>query len=123
MRTKLDSSGVGAALRKRFSRGAFARPARRAVRKCLEMIADDARSLAPVRSGDLRDSIEVEIDPGGTSGRVVAGRDGWPQDYAISEEYGSVDQAAQPFLRPAVDHNRDRVPQILTAEIAASLKG
>jgi HK97 gp10 family phage protein len=56
-------------------------------------VADEMRSLAPRRSGDLIDSIQVTPD-----GRVVVG-----VDYGRFVEYGTSRMAPQPFMRPAVD--------------------
>lgn len=77
-----------------------------------QMVASDARAKAPVLSGTLRRSITVEVV---APGDVRVGSDVL---YARRIEYGfqgadsrgrSFHQAAQPYLRPALDENRDRV--------------
>lgn len=55
-------------------------------------IAATARSLVPVETGTLRDSITAE------PGRVYT-----DVDYAPFVEYGTSVDPAQPFLRPAAD--------------------
>lgn len=68
-----------------------------------DAVADDARRLVPVDEGDLRDSIEAE--PAGPSEDAVArvtagGRDTF---YAFLVEFGTADQPARPYLRPAAE--------------------
>lgn len=65
-----------------------------------DVMGDDvamlARTLAPVATGQLRDSIE------NTAGHVVA-----TVPYAGFVEYGTEDTDAQPFMRPAADEVGD----------------
>lgn len=77
-----------------------------------QLVANDARSKAPVLSGTLRRSITVEVV---APGDVRVGSD---VAYARRIEYGfqgadsrgrSYHQAAQPYLRPAFDENRERI--------------
>lgn len=63
-----------------------------------EDIATDARRLAPVLTGDLRNSIDVLGVSNGV-GRVGAGDAS--VDYAAYVELGTRKMAPQPFLRPA----------------------
>lgn len=58
-------------------------------------IAEKARALVPVDTGELRDSIHVQNDTLGSI--VIAGT-----DHGASVEYGTARQAAQPYMRPAV---------------------
>jgi len=77
-----------------------------------QMVASDARAKAPVLSGTLRRSITVEaVGPGDV-------RVGSDVPYARRIEYGfdgsdsrgrTYHQAAQPYLRPAIDENRERI--------------
>jgi HK97 gp10 family phage protein len=57
-------------------------------------VADDMRSLAPVLTGDLRDSINE------TSNGVEVG-----VDYGVYVEYGTAHNAPQPFTVPAINRN------------------
>lgn len=61
-----------------------------------EDVATDARTLAPVDTGALRDSIHAE------PGKVVV-----EVPYAAFVEYGTSDTPAQPYLRPAADTVND----------------
>jgi HK97 gp10 family phage protein len=65
--------------------------------------ADKARSLAPVDTGKLRDSIHVEGEGPGADVVVSV-------DYAASIEYGSSHNDPQPFLRPAVHQAEAELP-------------
>jgi len=71
-----------------------------AVKASGEMIADAARGNAPVLTGALRDSIEV--DASGLS--VVVGP---TVDYAPFVEFGTWKDAPQPFMGPAADAGTD----------------
>jgi HK97 gp10 family phage protein len=79
-----------------------------AVRKRAEAIAADARRLAPVQSGRLREAITVED---ASEGGDVKYRVGWDTDvafYGWMVEAGTIDTPAQPHLRPAAAKNRGR---------------
>jgi HK97 gp10 family phage protein len=65
----------------------------------LEEIAADARRYAPVDTGQLVASIEVDR----AQGRVVAGA-----DHATYVELGTRHMQPQPFLRPALYQKRGR---------------
>jgi HK97 gp10 family phage protein len=62
-----------------------------------DKIKDEAKSIVPVRTGKLRDSIEV-ID-GETNKIKYIGSD---VDYAIYVELGTVKTDPKPYLRPAL---------------------
>jgi len=66
------------------------------VHEAAEEMAEVARQNAPVDTGELRDSIHVEDE--GEGSRVVVGTDHW-----IFPEFGTVDMAPEPYMRPAVD--------------------
>jgi len=68
-----------------------------------EQIADDAKALAPVDSGATRDSIEAAKDSYQRY-KVAA-----TLPYALFLEFGTVHMAAQPFLFPAYEKNRNVV--------------
>lgn len=59
-------------------------------------IRDEAKRLAPVDTGNLRDSIDCF--------KIV---DYWyvgsPLSYAAMVEFGTIKMAAQPYLRPAIE--------------------
>ncbi len=79
-------------------------------------VASQAKALAPVDLGSLRNSIGYEVDgksggynqsggeradPMKTSPKKGEGQVGTSSDHAIFQEFGTKFQVAQPFLRPA----------------------
>jgi HK97 gp10 family phage protein len=65
------------------------------------MVADKARAICPVATGELRDSIEAskaETTPTGPVASVSA-----KAGHAMFVEMGTARMPPQPFLRPAVD--------------------
>jgi HK97 gp10 family phage protein len=87
----------------------LAEEARRAaqdlVRDTASAIATTAQALAPVDTGALRDSIEVEHEAPMRS--VVTAGNG-DVDYAAYQEFGTSRMHAQPYLTPAVEQERPR---------------
>jgi HK97 gp10 family phage protein len=76
------------------------REAKRALRTSTARTRATARALAPVRTGALRDAIEV-IDDGPLQQSVAV--TGAPSTYARFPEFGTVTTPAHPFMRPAAD--------------------
>ena len=80
------------------------------LRDLAEDVADDARRLAPVRTGRLRESIHVASV---TDERAIVEADATrqqqdgPETYPGFVERGTSDTPAQPFLRPALFRRRD----------------
>lgn len=70
------------------------------LKKAGEEIAEKARSLAPVGSGELQSSIHSDL-LSETSVQIAA-----DADYAAVVEFGSTKQAAQPFLMPPLDRKQ-----------------
>ena len=96
----------------------------------LEPIAEEARRLVPVESGDLRDSIAVSTEVAGygaASRTVYVGplRAGGSSDvfYAHFIEFGTATQRAQPFLAPAVFKYRELVFEVLGVKIGGDMVG
>lgn len=83
---------------------AMHRATKKANQEIASRIAETARANAPVASGKLRDSISA------SEGEVNVG-----VDYALFVEIGTENQAAQPFLSPAVQDHAD--------DYATALKG
>lgn len=106
-------------------------------------IETQAKSLAPVSSGELRDKIDHTVKRGDDG--VVIGKVGSPLDYAVYVEYGTGEfaengngrkggwvyqdpsgewfftwgQDPQPFLRPAFRRNRKQIEQIIGGKYRA----
>lgn len=93
---------------------------RQAMRKAAKPIIDDAKSNVPVDSGALRDSIKIGStlnksqrkqarstkEKGAVTQYLGSGGKGARHSHLV--EFGTVDQPAQPFLRPAWDAGRDQ---------------
>lgn len=108
---------------------------RAAVMKAAEIVADEARRLVPVLTGNLRDSIVVsERQLGGAfsmdrrvrgvSHSVYVGpRTGGPHDgfYGHMVEFGTVNAAAHPFMRPAFDNTRGEVLKLISEQFWDSI--
>ena len=100
-----------------------------------ELVAEEARRLVPVLTGELRDSIIIsERQLGGafkmnmrtlTAVRLYVGPRkgaGYPNGYqGHMIEFGTVKMAAQPFMRPAFDNTRAEVFRLMAAETWKSI--
>jgi HK97 gp10 family phage protein len=74
--------------------------------------ADYAAGLAPVDTGNLRNSLTSEVDSADKA--VIIGT---PVEYARFVEYGTLRQRAQPYLRPPVENHMDEYKRILVDEL------
>ena len=108
-----------------------------AVGKACALVERDAKKNAPKKSGDLRRSIQSKVDVNGTD---IEGTVFSPLEYAPYVEYGTglfaenggrtnvpwcyedektgdliftSGQKPQPYLRPALNDNRDKIIQII----------
>ena len=91
-----------------------------AVRDSAETMAQTARELVPVRTGALRDAIQVAIRRDGLSAAIGPGvrskKLAKTVFYAVMVEFGTKGDPsrnippmpAQPFLNPAFEMNRDK---------------
>ena len=73
-------------------------------------VESEAQENAPVDTGTLRGSITHEVE-----GRFAV--IGTPVEYATHVELGTSRSRAQPYLRPAIEENRDTIKQIITDEL------
>lgn len=87
--------------------------AKAAVLQGAYMIEADAKQLAPVDTGALRNSIESEQGEGISA--VV--HDG--VEYGIWQELGTSKMAAQPFMIPALEKNAGAIRDLLARVITA----
>jgi HK97 gp10 family phage protein len=79
------------------------------------LIMETSRGNAPVDTGNLRDSHEVQKE--GSTVLIVVGA-----EYAGDVEYGTQYQEAQPFLRPAMDDKADEASQLIAAAMNAKME-
>jgi len=99
----------------------------KALAEALDMIAvkirDDAKDFAPVDTGALRKSIRIEkkgklkvsIIAGG--GGIINPRSGREVDYAGYVEFGTSRASPQPYMRPALEKNRDLILRIVKEKV------
>ena len=85
--------------------------------EAVEPIAKDARSLAPVDEGELRDSIQPKIFEDGTVGVEIGN---WKGHFF---EFGTVKMRATPMLAPAFDANESLVLDIFGGRVGARIEG
>ena len=100
-----------------------------------EIIAAEARRLAPYDTGLLRDSIEVTDDRdariygkvNGDGMSVFVGPVGSTEDgdvyYAKFQEFGTVNHSAQPFMRPAIASKRPEAEALILKRLADDVNG
>lgn len=107
--------------------GQFAPVLERALQTGGLRIAAEAKVRAPVLTGQLRRSIEVETE-GGQRPRAVIGTN---LEYAARQELGFsgqdslgriYSQAARPYLRPAFDQERDAAIQDVASAVEEQLR-
>lgn len=77
------------------------------------VVMADARRNAPVDTGRLRADINQEVERIGT--QIVKGYVGSNVEYAPFQEI------LNPYLRPAIEDNRDRIRDIFETAIAAAI--
>lgn len=99
-----------------------------ALRQGGEPIAKMARAIAPVDEGNLRESIDVSTrlarSQAGDKGALApvemyVGPGQHPQ--AITQEFGTFKEAAQPFMRPAWDAQRVHALDIIGTALGIEL--
>ena len=71
-----------------------------------------AKKLAPVDTGNLRNSITHTVDDGEPAAYI-----GTNVEYAPYQELGTIHMAAQPFLKPAVAANANTYRKIIEDEL------
>lgn len=92
-----------------------------AMDEAAKVMLDEAKRLAPYRTGKLRDSIEI---------REVKPRQNEAFRYAISPhvryaapvEYGTNRMAAKPFMRPTHDGKKDQVVRDTREDVMAGIE-
>jgi HK97 gp10 family phage protein len=103
----------------------------RVLKKRAQPIADAARQLVPVASGELRNSIVVSTKltrrqrgqhekAGPNDVEVFVGPGALPQ--AHLQEFGTFKEPPQPFMRPAWDRERNGVLEGLKGDLWAEIE-
>lgn len=85
------------------------------LKEALELIAEEARRLAPVDTGELKNSIHSEL---GEEGGFIA----VDAEHGPFVEYGTDRMAAQPYLRPAIETKTDEALQLIAKAADEKIK-
>ncbi len=106
---------------------------RDAGRKALAVVEQDMKQHAGYDATSaaehMRDSIKIRstnVATTSTYNTIVTLRVGPSKAHhmkAIAQEYGTVKQVAEPFVRPALDYNVNKVLRVLATEIRIGLQG
>ena len=84
----------------------------RALEKCGLTAEGYAKKLAPVDTGNLRNSITHEVDDGEPAVYI-----GTNVEYAPYQELGTINMTANPFLKPAVADHANEYRKIIENEL------
>ena len=84
----------------------------RALEKCGLTAEGYAKKLAPVDTGNLRNSITHDVDDGEPAAYI-----GTNVEYAPYQELGTIHMKAQPFLKPAVADHANTYRKIIEKEL------
>lgn len=97
------------------------------IKEVAELIRDHAKAICPVDTGSLRASIRKQVyaSPATHIHRVGVSAGGYkinPKtgrrvDYASFVEFGTSRMRAQPYMRPAMERYKDKLPKIVKANI------
>ena len=114
-------------------------PIERTIKKITVEVQGQAKGLAPVDTGTLRNSIRTNYDSNKKEGKVYTNN-----EYATYVEFGTgirgngsypdsnknltynqnwKGQVAQPYMYPALQHGKSLVTETLKQEIAKEIKG
>lgn len=98
------------------------RVARAAVEATAEHFAAEIRNRVPVDTGELRSDVQVQAGDSRSDSVRHAVLVGENADHAGHVEYGTRHAPAQPFMRPALDVDGDRLRGALEKRIARGLE-
>ena len=80
------------------------------------LIQNMAKEKAPFKTGNLRRSIHMETTE--KTGERAVVQVGTNVIYAAPQEFGTSTIPAHPYLRPALDKNKDKVPKEIGEALA-----
>ena len=107
---------------RRILEAAEPKAVQRALRAGAKPIEDEAKRLAPVQTGALRESIDATAAAITRSGTIQISVAPNGVNYADDVEFGSRGRAAQPFMRPAFDVKSQEAIRAISRELAADIK-
>ncbi len=118
----------------RFIDDTIAPAVKKSVEASCNIIADSARSMCPVDTGNLRASITVDVQQ--VAFQSITGTVFATADYADYVEFGTGRRGdpivphtdkpgmiAQPFMRPAFDENKSAIEDLFREQIKTAIGG
>jgi len=88
------------------------------IKKVVTDIANDAIKLSPVLTGNNRRSIRYEVGPNGEVAKgELEGAVYSTSGYGGYLETGTVNMAAQPYFKPALDMNIHKLPREIKTDL------
>lgn len=91
----------------------------RGVAKACHHIADTTRPFIPVRTGELRDSEQINVE---SQGDKVVGRVAYTAGHAAFVEYGTRYMAARGYLRQGLENGGPEAESIIAETVAEATK-
>ena len=92
--------------------------AQRGITKAAIKITGDAKTLSPVDTGLLRKSLFYRVT---RESRQVLGVVGTNVEYAAFQEFGTSRMEPQPYMKPALDQNKENTVNLVRNEIRKEL--
>lgn len=80
----------------------------------------EAKALVPVDKGNLQETIRCDVE--GEAVEFVAGGGSLPVDYAGYVEFGTINMAAQPYMRPSIDNKSNDAVRAAGKNLEAQMK-
>lgn len=116
----VDSADISRAVERLQRRGeGVLTAAKRGLKEGVDIVIQDAKSRAPVKTGKLRDSIHAEEKENGAVQELIAdAKNDSGVPYAKIVEYSP--RINRPFLYPALDANRHVINQKIAQAIRES---
>ncbi len=94
----------------------------RSLRKGGEVIRVRAEQLAPVLTGNLKESMMVTVSDQTADSAVAKIGPSRKGFYGQFPEFGTINQSADPFLRPAFDSQREQAVKVIGEELARQIE-
>lgn len=90
------------------------------VSKAGALVEGSAKLIVPVDTGHLRQSISGRTEKTSDGAKATIGTN---VEYAAYVELGTSRQAAEPYLHPALQKNKDKAKRLIITEIVKAHKG
>lgn len=94
----------------------------KAVKAGAKVVLDEAKSRAPVDTGALRDNMTMRVVEKDRSQVEVDVGPHKDQYYGYFLEHGTSKMSPRPFLRPALDENRDKIEKAMVDALEKAIE-